>query len=332
MAIDPDVQDALNELEEKLREEMAYDERREISDIATYATRPGSLYLTSTPAYPDEPINLPEPEPPEPEPEPPEPTPEPPPPPDPGNREIINASGDEYTGTVVLPRSNVIYDFGDRSAGRDITITGDNTEARNIKGSGARRVNANDSGFYDFEFSYAQVITNGVDRTRPYFMSGLDVGPDLGDSTPIHCYAYRANIYDPHFESLTITGAQLPPGSLGHNDAIHISNAGGGPYHVYRPTLINCSIKSGAAHGLLTRYVKEQITVIGCDFERIGTAHWAAFINNGDVAEDLTLLWQNNEQIGYAPNHGVCSARSGVTMHPDSDTTIDYAAGGVILP
>ena len=219
------------------------------------------------------------------------------------DRPVVDAS--ELEGLVVLDQPDTIYDFGDVVAERDITIAASNTEARNIRGSGARRIGQRDgndyvdSGFRDFEFTYMQTQNGGGGKLiRPYFIDGTDINEDdrVAEGSPVHIYAYEGDIIEPLLEGITVRGWLVPEGSEAHNDAIHLTGITGG--RVYDPTIRDSSVTSGAAIGLLTRHTYGLVTIEGSTFEgRYGSFH-AVLGNSEDVEEMVTILWRDNTLVG----------------------------------
>lgn len=239
-------------------------------------------------------------------------------------RTVIDAS--RWTGTLILNKPNTVYDFGNVSAGRDITIAASNVEARNIRGTGARRVGQRDgrdyadSGFRDFEFTYLQTQNGGGGRLiRPYFVDGTDVNPPdyEGEGSPVHIYAYEGDVISPLIDGVTAAGWRLPEGSSAHNDGIHITGIGGGG--VYDPVIRNSTVASGAAIGLLMRNVYGLVTIEGSTFSaRFGALH--AVLGDGEDTEALVgILWRDNTLVGGA----TASFLAGYELDPRSEVGSD---------
>jgi hypothetical protein len=224
---------------------------------------------------------------------------------------------------VVLNRPNTVYDFGNVSAGRDITIAASNVEARNIRGGGARRVglrdgrNYSDSGFRNFEFTYFTTQNGGGgDIVRPYFVNGTDVNPDntVGVGSPVHIYAYEGDIYDPVIDNVTVRGWIADPNAPDpHNDAIHFTGIGGG--RVFNPTIRNSTVYSGSALGVLARHTYGTLTLEGSSFLARYGAYYAVMGDARDVSSTVQVLWRNNNLLsgssavfvsGYATAGGSC--------------------------
>jgi hypothetical protein len=258
-------------------------------------------------------------------------------PPSGDSRAVVDASG--WTGTVVLDQANTIYDFGNVSAGRDITIAASNVEARNIRGTGARRIGLRDgrdyvdSGFRDFEFTYIQTQNGGGGKLiRPYFVRGTDVNPtdkvaDTG--SPVHIYAYAGDVIDPLLDGIEVRGWAKDPNSTvaAHNDAIQFTGINGG--RVYNPTLRNVNVKSGAAHGVLMRHVWGTVTVENSIFQRRFGAFFAFFGNAEDVSDTVVVVWRNNTLPDDAPGSNAAAFRNGWSVDPSSDMSL--GAGGIVV-
>jgi hypothetical protein len=250
-------------------------------------------------------------------------------------RELVDASG--WTGTVVLDQANTIYDFGNVVAGRDITIAASNVEARNIRGTGARRVGLRDgrdyvdSGFRDFEFTYVATENgDGGEIVRPYFIGGTDVNPDgrAGVGSPVHIYAYGGDVIEPLIEDFVVRGWKIDSSNPDpHNDAIQFTGIDGG--RVYNPTLRNVDVKTGAAHGVLMRHVWGTVTVEDSIFLRRYGAFLAFFGNAEDVSDTVVVVWRNNTLPGDAPGSSVAAFRNGWSVDPSSDMSL--GAGGIVV-
>jgi hypothetical protein len=250
-------------------------------------------------------------------------------------RVLVDAS--ELTGTIVLDEPNTIYDFGNVPASRDITIAASNVEARNIRGSGARRIGLRDgrdyvdSGFRDFEFTYAATENGGGgELIRPYFVGGIDVNPDgkLGVGSPVHIYAYGGDVIDPLIEDFEVRGWKIDTGNPDpHNDAIQFTGIDGG--RVYNPTLREVDVKTGAAHGVLMRNVWGTVTVEDSIFQRRYGAFLAFFGNAEDVSDDVVVVWRNNSLPGDAPGASTAAFRNGWSVDPSSDMSL--GAGGIVV-
>ena len=252
-----------------------------------------------------------------------------------GGREVIDASS--WTGTVVLDQANTIYDFGNVSAGRDITIAASNVEARNIRGSGARRVGQRDgrdyvdSGFRNFEFTYVATENgSGGKIVRPYFIGGTDVNPDgrIGVGSPVHIYAYGGDVVDPLLQDFVARGWKLDNSNPDpHNDAIHFTGINGGKVH--NPTLRNVDVMTGAAHGVLMRHVWGTVTVEDSTFQRRYGAYFAFFGNAEDVSATVEVIWRNNTLPDDAPGSSAAAFRNGWTVNSSSDMSL--GGGGIVV-
>lgn len=218
------------------------------------------------------------------------------------DRPVVDVSA--LDGVVVLDQPDTIYDFGGVAASRDITIAASNTEARHIRGPGARRIGQRDSvdyfdsGFRDFDFTYMQTQNGGGGRlVRPYFIDGTDINDDgrVADGSPVHIYAYEGDVIEPLLEGMTVRGWVVPEDSEAHNDAIHFTGINGG--RVFDPTVRDSSVTSGSAIGLLARHTYGLVTIEGSTFEaRYGSYH-AVLGNSEDVEELVTILWRDNTLV-----------------------------------
>jgi hypothetical protein len=245
-------------------------------------------------------------------------------PPVPDDRPVVDAS--DMVGEVILDTPDTVYDFGGVDAARDITIGASNVEARNIRGTGARRIGQRDgrdyvdSGFRDFEFTYLQTQNGGGGRIiRPYFVDGTDVNPDgySGEGSPAHIYAYEGDVVAPLIDGVIVRGWDLPDGSEAHNDGIHITGIDGG--RVFDPVIRNSNVLSGAAIGLLMRNVYGVVTIEGSSFEaRYGALH--AVLGDGEDTEALVgILWRDNTLVGGA----TASFVAGYELDPRSEVGSD---------
>jgi hypothetical protein len=250
-------------------------------------------------------------------------------------RTVIDASG--WRGTLILDQPNTIYDFGNVAAARDITVAANNTEARNIRGTGARRIglrdgrNYTDAGFRNFEFTYAQTQNGGGGKLiRPYFVNGTDANPagTVGVGSPIHIYAYEGDVVDPLLQNITVRGWIADPSNPDpHNDSVHFTGISGG--RVYNPTIRQMTSFSGAAHGVLMRHVWGRVTVEDSTFHRRYGAYFGFFGNGEDVSATVELLWRRNSLPDNAPGSAAAAFLDGWSVHPSSDITLP---GGVVTP
>jgi S-layer homology domain len=241
-------------------------------------------------------------------------------------RQVVDASG--FTGTVVLDEPDTVYDFKNVAAGRDITIAADRVEARNIRGTGARRIGRRDgndyvdSGFRNFEFTYISTENgDGGDIIRPYFVNGVDMNPDnnVGSGSPAHIYAYEGDIIEPLLDGMLIRGWIADPNASDpHNDGVQITGISGG--RVFDPTIRNSTIYSGSAFAVLARHTYGRFTIEGSTFFRRYTAFFAVMGDARDVSPVVEILWRNNDlngsdaifRSGYEFVSGSCGL-SGVT-------------------
>jgi len=231
-------------------------------------------------------------------------------------RQVIDASG--FTGTVVLDEPNTVYDFKNVSANRDITIAASNVEARNIRGTGARRVGQRDgddyvdSGFRNFEFTYiATENGDGGKIIRPYFVGGNDKNPvdRVGSGSPVHIYAYEGDVISPTLDDMVVRGWKADPNASDpHNDGVHFTGISGG--RVFDPTIRNSDMLSGSAFAVLARHTYGRFTIEGSSFESRFGAFFAVMGDARDVSPTVELLWRSNE----LPNSSDAVFRSGYRL------------------
>lgn len=206
--------------------------------------------------------------------------------------------------TTVLDQPNTIYDFDYTSPG-EVVIQASNVEARNIRGPGARRIGVRDgrsirdSGFRDFEFTFAHVQNSGgATVTRPYFVDGLDVNPQphVGNGDIIQVFAYEGDIVDPLIDNVTVYGKRRPTGSPAHNDAIQFTGILGG--EVWNPTVRNSTIEGASSAGIQAKHVRGVFTIEGNTLsERFESFH-AVIAKPGD--DQARVLWRNNRLLDGA--------------------------------
>lgn len=241
----------------------------------------------------------------------------------------------DQTGSINLTTADRIYDFGGAaySAARDIRIHANNVEARNIRGTGSRRVGrgTTDSGFRDAQYTYCQIDSafGSGDTTRPYwvdcFMLDYPGTRFTYSWSPVQLYAYHGNIIEPLFRNFTVYGYDVDPSGVDpHCDSMHLTSASGSNFGVVSPTFDNVDSYSGGSLGVLYRHTSGTVTVKNSTFRRRFGAGNAFQLNADDVPTTVTLLWQNNTLPQDNPPSAYSAvAFGGVAMHPDSDATIN---------
>jgi len=225
------------------------------------------------------------------------------------------------SGTV-LDQANTIYDFQFGSPA-EVVILASNVEARNIRGVGARRIGARngvsitDSGFRNFEFTFAHVqMSGGATITRPYFIDGLDVNaqPNIGDGDLIQIFAYEGNIIEPLIDNVTVYGKQRPAGSAAHNDGVQYTGLSGG--QVWNPTIRNSTILGASSAAVQAKHVHGVFTIENSTLsERFESFH-AVIAKPGDSSS--SVLWRNNTLLDGAS----AAFTDGWSVHSSSDSPL----------
>ncbi|MEQ8841218.1 MAG: hypothetical protein RIB98_09570 [Acidimicrobiales bacterium] len=214
-------------------------------------------------------------------------------------RPIVMADAD-----TVLNQPNTIYDFNFTSPG-EVVIEASNVEARNIRGSGARRIglrngkSITDSGFRNFEFTFAHVqMSGGATVTRPYFIDGVDVNrqPNVGDGDIMQFFAYEGDIIAPLVDNVIVHGKQRPSGSDAHNDGIQYTGMSGG--EVVDPTIRNSTVYGASSAGVQAKHVVGLFTFENNTLSEEFESYHAVIAKPGNSSS--SILWRNNTLLDGA--------------------------------
>ena len=205
---------------------------------------------------------------------------------------------------TVLNQANTIYDFNFSSPG-EVVIEASNVEARNIRGSGARRIGLRngqsftDSGFRNFEFSFAHIqMSDGATVTRPYFIDGVDVNgqPNVGDGDIMQLFAYEGDIIAPLIDNVLIYGKRRPAGSDAHNEGIQFTGMSGG--EVVDPTIRNSTVYGASSAGIQAKHVVGLFTFENNTLSEEFESYHAVIAKPGNSSS--SILWRNNTLLDGA--------------------------------